>query len=192
MVYDKAFNSKFRIHALLPNYTTEDIKDKGTSVIFKSSNASISQAKNEKSSNTPYSTFHPTLLTNFQLSTNSCVNIKGAEVEQILQSSNNDIFHTKTDKEKGFADYSHTMISPTVQSDRNTNTQRPTTRDTTNRHFSILNQHATPEVPQPSFLYCVPKNKSEKSSFSVKVLLLIIYVNWLHTILYNIRFGSFL
>ena len=176
MVNDKAFNSKFRIHALLPNYTTEDIKDKGTSVIFKSSEASISQAKNETSSNTPYSSFHPTSLTNFQLSTNSCVNIKGAEVEQILSFSNNDIFHTKTDKEKDFADYSPTMIFPSVKSEWNSNTQRRTTKDTTNKHFSILNRHATSEVPHPSFQYCIPKNEPGKTRFSAKVLLLIIYL----------------
>mgnify|MGYP003316822774 CR=1 FL=1 len=99
---------------LLPNYTTkEDLKDEMTSLSCKKrSNTSISQLKKEEeeSSKISFSSFPPISLTNLQVSTNSCVNIKGAEVDVFVSSSSYDtLFHKKLDQEM-FKDYVQPMI----------------------------------------------------------------------------------
>ena len=93
--FNKIINSKTVF--ISPDYTTEGIKSKEESAFLdKATNVSLllESQSNKGSSNLSLSSHHPiTSLSNFPLSTNSCVNIKGAELEVIL---NNDIFYTLT------------------------------------------------------------------------------------------------
>ena len=93
--FNKIINSKTVF--ISPDYTTEGIKSKEESAFLdKTTNVSLllESQSNKGSSNLSLSSHHPiTSLSNFPLSTNSCVNIKGAELEVIL---NNDIFYTLT------------------------------------------------------------------------------------------------
>ena len=92
---NKIINSKTVF--ISPDYTTEGIKSKEESAFLdKTTNVSLllESQSNKGSSNSSLSSHHPiTSLSNFPLSTNSCVNIKGAELEVIL---NNDIIYTLT------------------------------------------------------------------------------------------------
>ena len=166
--FNKPIHSKFRNHALPPNYTTEDMKEKETSAIFKKRNSAMPQLKQDKPSNTSYSSFHPTSLTNFQLSTKSCVNTKGAELEVILSSSNNDILQKTTDKEDVAMDYWETMILPTKPNHCHINTENGT-RHMTNRPFSKLNNCKTSAVPPISYRPSISENEGRKSNFCAKV-----------------------
>ena len=93
--FNKIINSKTVF--ISPDYTTEGIESKEESAFLdNTTNVSLllESQSNKGPSNSSLSSHHPiTSLSNFPLSTNSCVNIKGAELEVIL---NNDIFHTMT------------------------------------------------------------------------------------------------
>ena len=157
---------------LLPNYTTkEDLKDKMTSLSCKKrSNTSISQLKKEEeeSSKISFSSFHPISLTNLQVSTNSCVNIKGAEVDVFVSSSSYDtLFHKKLDQEM-FKDYVQPMILSSSDEYIDSRQFNDEYTDAVTSNPSMYQQHSALRV-SPSFLHTSElSNVQKKFGFHVR------------------------
>merc|ERR1712141_185831 len=86
-------------------------------------------------------------LTNFHLSSNSCVNIKGAELEVILSSSHNDIFDKGTNKKDNFTGYLQPVVFPCEQDICHTNTQVGPTNTTTRLSNPITPQCFLNQAP---------------------------------------------
>ena len=143
------------------------MKDIGTSVNHKRRNTSISQLENEQSSKISFSSYYPTSLTNFQLSANSCVNIKGAEFEVFVSSSYDALFHKRKDKEV-FADYFQPII---LSTDEDGNPEKGNKDNTVTSLLNVIKGDSTIEI-SPTVLHTrTPPTVSEKSQNYVRTVL---------------------
>ena len=138
-------------------------------VTCKKSNVSIPQPQQKMySSKTSYnSSFYPTSLTNFHLSSNSCVNIKGAELEVILSASHNDIFDKGTNKKDNFTGYLQPVVFPCEQDICHTNTQVGPTNTTTRLSNPITPQCFLNQAPLSS-TSLVTRAQSYNSNIDVR------------------------
>ena len=138
-------------------------------VTYKKSNVSIPQPpqKMYSSKTSCYSSFYPTSLTNFHLSSNSCVNIKGAELEVILSASHNDIFDKGTNKKDNFTGYLQPVVFPCEQDICHTNTQVGPTNTTTRLSNPITPQCFLNQAPLSS-TSLVTRAQSDNSNIDVR------------------------
>ena len=154
-----------------PNHITESIKCKKSSTIFNKNDTvslMLGSQMNKDSSNSSYSYIHPTTcLSNFQLSTNSCVNIKGAELEVILSASHNDIFDKGTNKKDNFTGYLQPVVFPCEQDICQTNSQVGQTNTTTRLSNPITPQCFLNQASLSS-TSLVTRAKSDNSNIDVR------------------------
>ena len=138
-------------------------------VTYKKSNVSIPQPpqKMYSSKTSCYSSFYPTSLTNFHLSSNSCVNIKGAELEVILSASHNDIFDKGTNKKDNYTGYLQPVVFPCEQDICHTNTQVGPTNTTTRLSNPITPQCFLNQAPLSS-TSLVTRAQSDNSNIDVR------------------------
>ena len=110
----------------------------------------MNQPKNQHSPDNSYSPFHPTSLTDFQPSTNCCVNIKEAELDVVVSSSKIEKFHKRSDKEACFTRNMQPIIFSKEVSDCKIETQECT--NNTASQFDLVLRAYKPLNAPPVFI----------------------------------------